>query len=53
LRVAQDYFVTGRALRESSHFVHGVDYEGFICHSRVILPVVLCCIIQAWHAHVL
>ena len=33
--VAQDQFVTGRD--ETSHFVHGVDDEGFVCHSGVIL----------------
>ena len=31
--VAQDHFVAG--WDETSHFVHGVDYEGFVCHSGV------------------
>ena len=30
------------ALRgDASHFVHGVNYEGFVCHSGVILLYVL------------
>ncbi len=33
--IAQDHFVTG--WDETSHFVHGVDYKGFICHNGVIL----------------
>ena len=36
--IAQDHFVAGGD--EPSHFVHGVDYKGFICHSGVILPYV-------------
>ena len=34
--IAQDHFVAG--WDQTSHFVHGVDYKGFICHSGVILP---------------
>lgn len=26
---------------DASHFIHGVDYEGYICHSEVILPDVI------------
>ena len=33
--VAQDLFIWGD---EASHFVHGVNYEGFIGHSGSILP---------------
>ena len=34
LRVAQDHFVADGD--KTSHFVHGVDDEGFVCHSGVI-----------------
>jgi len=33
--VAQDHFVADGD--KTSHFVHGVDDEGFVCHSGVIL----------------
>ena len=37
--IAQDHFVADGD--ESSHFVHGVDYKGFVGHSGVILLYVL------------
>jgi hypothetical protein len=38
MKELRDFQNLGVLLLEASHFVHGVDDEGFVCHSGVILP---------------